>query len=60
VGGILGLCVGVSLISGIEIVYWVVVGFVEKSLLKSIAASRKTSRQEPILQNAASAENFYG
>ena len=32
VGGILGLCVGVSLISVVEIVYWAVVGVVQKSL----------------------------
>ncbi len=34
VGGLLGLCLGFSLISGVEIIYWFTIGYLEKKMEK--------------------------
>ena len=44
VGGILGLCVGVSLISAVEIVYWVLVGLTENTFKSK--GKRKSSDKD--------------
>ena len=53
VGGLLGLCLGCSLISLIEIIYWLIIGFYSKKSLinrKSSTVSSSSLNKSPSMK----------
>ena len=54
VGGLLGLFIGFSLISGIEIIYWLTIGYAENSY-----ARRKQAKISMVSSSTASNESHF-